>query len=614
MRKFLSASHLAVCALGALSLFGCSSGLVQSGNQPVDQPPSSGPTGHANGIVQDWSTAHTLYPTVGPIHSMMVLQSDFRAIQSWQETQRQDALRARNPVRFPNIVEQAHTDWSISLGSGSVAASMYPAKFTFDVTAAPACLITTVGATPPPPDYAVFAVNVAASSSQPNLVAFQDLYSGTTPTIGICNTQRPTYFTGDTVASAATFWSYAITAADGVIATSPTLSPDGTKVAFVEKGAGTHAHFHVLAFNGGTTVAAGDGVTTSNSQTVTNPKVINSGFVATQPAANSGTVTDLSLGSAADTLSSPFVDYGNDVAYVGNDAGVLFRIKNVFCLSPGCSGGGSPAPSLDTSWGGTGSVSVCSGVLTGAVVDSNTGHIFVGCSDGKLYGFTKTGASLAAAVTVGPGSGTTGGGIVDPPMIDAVNKFVYAVAGASGVAGPEVVVQASTVDLSGVVTATLGAGGQFNMHDPAFNNAYFNGGTAFLYAWGLNSGNSQIELWGITFGVGKTMTGGTPVNGNPITGSSPVELSPVTEFFNGGTSVDTVFVGGLVNVSPNFLSFNVTAGFPAGLPTANAGEGSGTSGIIVDNQSNSAQASSIYFGTLGVGGNNAAKLTQATLQ
>ncbi|HEY6290992.1 MAG TPA: hypothetical protein VI455_05440, partial [Terriglobia bacterium] len=384
MRKLLSASPLVVCALIAFGLIGCSSGLVQSGIQPGDQPGApTQQTAHADGIVQDWSTAHALYPSVGPIRSMVALQSDFRAIQSWQEAQRQSALQARNPVRFPNIVErQAHTDWSISLGSGSVAASMYPAKFTFDITAAPTCKITTAGATPPPPDYAVFPVNLAASSSQPNLVAFQDLYSGTVPTTGICNTLRPSYFTGDTVASAATFWSYAITAADGVIATSPTLSPDGTKVAFVEKGGGSNAHFHVLAFNGGTTVAAGDGVTTTNSQTVTNPKVITT-FITTQPAANSGTVTDLSLGSAADTLSSPFVDYGNDVAYVGNDAGVLFRVKNVFCLSPGCSGGGSPAPSLDTSWGGTGSVSVCSGVLTGAVVDSNTGHIFVGCSDGK---------------------------------------------------------------------------------------------------------------------------------------------------------------------------------------------------------------------------------------
>ena len=57
------------------------------------------------------------------------------------------------------------------------------------------------------------------------------------------------------------------------------------------------------------------------------------------PVGGSGTLTDLVLGSAttgSDTLSSPFIDYVNDVAYVGNDAGVLFRIKNVFCSLPSC--------------------------------------------------------------------------------------------------------------------------------------------------------------------------------------------------------------------------------------------------------------------------------------
>ena len=386
MRKLVSASPLAVCVLGALALFGCSSGLVQSGIQ------SAAPAQPQNGIVQDWSTQHTLYPSVGLTSSMVAQQNDPREMLAWENAQRQSALAARNPVRFPDIVQRdVHTDWSISLGSGGVAPSMYPAKFTFDVTALPTCIITTAGATPPPPDYAVFAVNVAAGAGQPNLVAFQDLYSGSTPTNGTCNTQRPSYFSGDTTTSAATFWSYAITAADGVIATSPSLSLDGTKVAFVEKGAGSNAHFHVLAFNGGTTLTAGDGVTTTNSQTVTNPKVITT-FVSTQPSANSGTVTDLSFGSAPDTLSSPFVDFGTDQAYVGNDSGLLFRINDVFCEAADCIATGSPAPSLDTTWGTSGK-SVCSGALTGAVVDSKTGHIFVGCADGKLYGFTSAGTA-----------------------------------------------------------------------------------------------------------------------------------------------------------------------------------------------------------------------------
>jgi hypothetical protein len=40
------------------------------------------------------------------------------------------------------------------------------------------------------------------------------------------------------------------------------------------------------------------------------------------------------VGSA--TLSSPYVDYGNDLACLGNDIGVLYRIKNVFCTTTAC--------------------------------------------------------------------------------------------------------------------------------------------------------------------------------------------------------------------------------------------------------------------------------------
>lgn len=614
MRKSLSASPLAVCALGALGLFGCSSGLVQSGLQPVDQPPAptQGPTEHANGIVQDWSTQHAVFPSVGPINSLIALQQDPRALLAWQEAQRENALRARNPVRFPDIVQRdVHQDWNISLGSGGVANAMYPAKFTFDITAAPTC----TAVSPSVPDFAVFPVDVAGGAAQPNIVAFDNLYSGTTPTNGICN-RAPSG--SDTGVAATTFWSYNITAAGGLVATSPSLSLDGTKVVFVETGSSTTAHFHVLAWK------AGDGVNAANLQSVLSPKQITSGFSATQPAAGSGSVTDLALNTGttqSDTLSSPFIDYTNDLAYVGNDSGILFRIKNVLCITAACTGGGSPAPSLDASWGTGGALTIggtCTGQVSGPVIDSATGHVFVGCADGELYGFTNTGTALASSpVIVGSGSGSTGGAIVDPPIIDAVNKFVYAVDGASS-GSRQVVVQASTVDLSASVTATLGVGEKFSMHDPAFNNAYFNGGgTAFLYAWGLDdSTGTEIALYGITFGAGMAMNSGTPANVLTVGGSTDVELSPVTEFFNGGTSVDAIFVGGLISSTPNFLEANVSAGFPAGF-SASAGSaitGSGAGGIIIDNQSSSAQASSIYFGTLGVGGNNAVKLTQAALQ
>jgi hypothetical protein len=445
-------------------------------------------------------------------------------------------------------------------------------------------------------------------------VAFDNLYSGTTPSNGICNRASPP--PGDNGTSATTFWSYNFTAAGGKVATSPTLSLDGTKVAFVESGSGV-AHFHVLAWK------AGDGVdvTTPNAQNVLKPVSITSGFAALAPVAASGTVTDLALGAADDTLSSPFVDYTNDVAYIGNDSGVLFRVINVFCTTSACISGGTPAPSLDPTWGSSGALTIggsCSGKVTGAVVDNGTGHILVGCSDGLIYGFDSTGASIGTAMTVGNGAAT--GGVVDPPMVDAVFHFVYGVSGAS-TGGTSVIVQAKTTDLTGVVTAPLGLGGSHSLHSPAFSSGYFsslNPTHWLLYEWALSSTGTNIELYGATFSAGHIMDNTISASDKiQIGGSAPVDFSPVTEFLNGAN--DQVFVSGLTVASPNFIEYNMNAFLalfpnsfpPAGVTGATATETGGTSGIIVDNTSGSAQASSIYFGNLG--SNTAVKLTQSGL-
>jgi hypothetical protein len=578
------------------------------------------PTEHANGIVQDWSMRQVVYPRIGEINSLIALQHDPRAILSWQAAEREDFHRARGPRHF--LGQQDHQDWSISLGGGTTAPAMYPAKFTFDVNATANCAT----------DFIVYPVNVAGSGTQPNIVAFNNLYSGTTPTAGICN-RTPVGGVDDGV-SATTFWSYNVQAAGGRVATSPALSLDGTKVAFVETAAGA-AHFHVLAWKSGDGVAA-------NLQSVISPKAINS-FATLAPVAGTGTATDLTLGSSSDTLSSPFVDYANDFAYIGNDTGTLFRVIHVFCTNQSCTNAGSPAPSLDGNWGsGGGLATACSGQLTGPVVDGNTGNIFVGCSDGKLYGFTPAGASIPGSpLIVGTGSGT--GGIVDPPMVDAVNGFAYVVSGNSA-GGSSVLVQAGTTSFSSPtpVTATLGPGGLFSLHAPAFNDAYFASGfTTVANVQGTTSSNtspgtisnwqilewadsgvagSPVTLYGVGFNSSHVMNSGAAGNFLQINGSTSVEFSPVTEFMNGST--DQVFVSGLLNSPPNFIEYNLTdfanlfpnVLFPvdsSGPAGASIGEGSGTTGMVVDNVSASGQASSIYFGVLG--SNTAVKLTQSGL-
>jgi hypothetical protein len=388
----------------------------------------------------------------------------------------------------------------------------------------------------------------------------------------------------------------------------------------------------------------------SNLQSVLLPATINT-FVAAAPVAGSGTASDLALGSStlgSDTLSSPFVDYNLDLAYVGNDAGILYRIKDVFCtVDPACLGSSKPAPSIDTSWGTTGAVTVgpgsCAGtassMLTGAVSNFVNGNVFVGCADGKLYGFNSSGQALSpASVTVGDGtSSKTYGAIVDPPMVDIVNGFVYAVSGSANGGAYGALVQAKT-DFSSFVVAQIGNGNQCNIHSPVFSNAYFtnpSSASTLIYVAGTTGTVSQpcgpgssttgdIFVYGVTLGAGGVMTAGTPADAFNLGGGPGAEWAPLMEFYNSTTATDWLFAGAYQSNQTNLGSMNITGGFPGGISVVT--EGLGPSGMIVDNDSSAAQAASIYFGSqqasatcanntnLSAVGGCAVKLTQAALQ
>ncbi len=600
MRKTFPAVCFAVSVLCALTLF-VSRAYGQNQDQDKDQKKD-----HPNGIVQDWSRRHVVYPRFGPIQSMIALQNDPRAIRSWQEAARRDWHRERDRQPSHSTQTGFHRDWSISLGSGTTAPSMFPAKYNFNADAS----ITSANCAN---DFVVFPVNANATTGQPNIVGFDNLYSGTS---GLCN-RTPVTGVDDGV-SATVIWSYAIEAdTQNFVSTSPALSLDGTKVAFIESDPATDtSYFTVLAPH------RGDGVV-SDLQTVTSPKTVAS-FTGSAPVAGSGTATSVALFNT-DTLSSPFVDYRDDVAYVGDDQGVLYRIKNVFCTTSACTGGGNPQPSFDLSWPAgilDGALSVCVGAkMTSPVVDG-VGNVFFGCSDGNLYGLTSAGVPLTGSpLTVGSGGAT--GGIVDSPVVDVVRGYIYVVSGnSSGTGTPSVLVQAqvSGTTLSLISTATLGPGGHFNLHAPSFNAAYFSSVTAsdwLIYEWALDSTATMDTLYGITFGTGHVMTSGAATNSFTVPFSTAAEFSPSTEFLNGGT--DQLFASAQAALTPNVVGYNINT-FPTAFPPINgssalgatATEGAGTSGIIVDNNSADAQASSIYFGVQT--SNTAVKLTQSTLQ
>jgi hypothetical protein len=576
---------------------------------------------------------------------------DPRSTFKWQELQEQrdaarfglqrrtidDMLHFRFPIRpgrFPlRNANKEHIDWAVNLGSTGTAIAMYPAKYTFDTTAAVTVTNCTYDAvTPKVHDFIVFPVNATGGAAQPNIVALENLYSGTTPANGICNR---TATGNDTGVAATVLWSYNVhaIAAGAAVPTSPVLSLDGTKVAFVESAAGNAAHFHVLAWK------SGDGKV-ANLQSVLTPKAITT-FSATTPAAGSGAATDLSFGTTTDTLSSPYIDYANDLAYVGNDAGVLFRFKNVFCTTAGC---GTSIPSLDTAWGGgTGAVTVCAGKLTGAIQDVTTNNMFVGCADGKLYSVSPAGVIKSLVVGDGVASKTFGG-IVDPPIVDSVNGFVYVSSGSAGNGANGVLVQAKTT-LSSSVAVPIGNGNQCNLHAPAVNNAYFTSPTnasAAIFIGGATgtvgtctaggATGGKAVLYGATFGAGGVLNTGAPANSLTSGNNVGSEYAPLAEFFNpnvGAGGTDYLFVSLLRNNSNGFTNlyqFLVTAGWAAAPQNNSVTIGLGASGMVVDNSSTANQASSIYFNALNqnaacsspqTGANTngcATKLTQAGFQ
>jgi hypothetical protein len=178
------------------------------------------------GLPQDWTHHHVVFnrqllsqhPEL-PAAEPRVLHQFLRQMAYWP------VAVSSPPDEASSSPAAMNRDWNVNLGAGKVAFGMSPAKYGFDVNAPPSCTN----------DYAAFGLNVAGvTGGQANLVAFNNLYRGPG---GLCGTGAPsTLFAYNTT-----------TVAGGSIDTSPVLSLDGTKIAFVESTA-TSAVFHVLTW------------------------------------------------------------------------------------------------------------------------------------------------------------------------------------------------------------------------------------------------------------------------------------------------------------------------------------------------------------------------------
>lgn len=352
---------------------------------------------HRLGLPQDWTHSHVIF-TRAAMNSYPLMAAEPRVLHQWL---RQNVGRMTLATTSETTAGETKRDWSVPLGTARVAAGMFPAKYGFDTTAAPSCTN----------DYVVFGLNVAGSATQANLIAFNQLYRGTPA--GQCGTGNP-----------AVLFSYNVNTIGGRIATSPILSLDGTKIAFVETTGGA-AVFHVLTWKTG----AGNGTS------ATAPAVPGAG--------NTASMVDVPLGNTSVTRSSPWIDYSTDTVYVGNNGGAVNKITGVFKGTPTRAG----APWPFTASGGR--------ILSAPVLDKITGNIFVGDGQGTLVSFNSVTPGTPKTLAVGR-VGATGSNILDAPMVDSADGVVYAISSNDGTGA--VLVEATTANLTEVTRARIGVG------------------------------------------------------------------------------------------------------------------------------------------------------------
>lgn len=535
------------------------------------------------GVPQDWSQQHIVFSRDGLAQHPDLIYREPRvqqqAMQRWRAPNF-GVFEGSGPVPTAAYNSGPHGDWSFPSG-GRMLIDEYPAKFSFNPGAPPDCNN----------DYVVFGLNITSTGTAANLVAFNNLYAGTTPT-GLCGTVPTVLFAYDIT-----------TVTGGKITTSPVLSEDGKKIAFIESiGASTgppvitaQSIFHVLTWaNVG---SIGGAVPPANWVSINLPSAKN------------------------DITSSPWVDYYSDTAYVGSATGYVYKITGVF----------RGAPTLVTTPPWPNPI-VANQALTSPVLDSHLGKLMVGSTtNGILYQIdTTTGAVLTH--TVGQG---TNKGILAAPIVDVTNGVTFVVSSDCGnscapsIPSGAVLVEVDTATLILLSEASIGLGSfggtTVNLYQPALDNNYYNSpSTGLIHLCG--TGPADTTPYHYAFGF----TAATP----PIlktTASVAAQLPTVpansanaqctgwTEFFNpnigtGGTDFfffglnqDCTGAGGTAGGCVEEIAIN------GGVPTTKTSKvNGGSTGVVIDNYASSIlypQASSIYFGAR-LGPGTAYKMTQ----
>ena len=364
-------------------------------------------------------------------------------------------------------------------------------------------------------------VTAGVNGAQANIVGFNYLYSGTTPA---------PFCTGKT--SPEFIFSYA--SGTGAVATSPVVSVDGTKIAYIENGTNIGAVLHVLTFASGSTEYG----TCTNTGTALPTCAIHA-VVPGSTAGSKATDFAIPLLSAlateatptatpvTDTRSAPFVNYNDDVLFVGDDVGHLYSVTSVFTGTPTLAGGKFP-------------VLVSNGnLLNSPVVDvGGTGNVFIGDSASNVFAYTPAGVIVGTSQSIGNG---TEGGIHDAAIVDSTNSKVYFTTNCSAAGGTQQLAQIpfSATGFGTAIKTTVTTGSGCTVASPQYalmpDNLYYtaginsateanNGHVVLCY-----EGTTAVHLaqWGFVSGALQTTA---QFNDSSFV-TTAHSCSPITEFY-----------------------------------------------------------------------------------
>jgi Ice-binding-like len=321
------------------------------------------------------------------------------------------------------------------------------------------------------------------------------------------------------------YWAYDT---GGAATTSPVLSSDGTSIAFVQLDSGSTSSLVLLKW------------AESGTETVGSPNTLTRTAPLSYLACTAPCMTTLPILSGPgaeekDSSSSVFYDYGEDTAYVGDDAGWLHKFHPVFL--------GKPAEVI-TGW----PVQVNPGsptALTSPVYDSTSRYVFVADTGGYLYRVSSSSTPVVTkSAQLDFSEADDGGpGIVQGPIVDSTSGLVYVFATSDGTTSCigstacTAVYQLRVGFLAGRAgtKAVVGASTRSDtkpspLYIGALDSTYENSGdaTGNLYVCGNTGGDP------ILYQVPVTAAGFGTVSAGPVLSTSFAQTpcSPVTDIFN----------------------------------------------------------------------------------